>query len=115
MHDEVTSPLGLNRLEWVWTPELESMAPMNVRRDAGGNRLQAVGLPIHWQRDLYGARFCPFRLRNGAGTARRTSRPWRSKARNRGNDFQTLPDGIGFGYSVTNMQRDPRLICVMTN
>ena len=101
MHDEVTAPLGLNRLEWVWTPELERMAPMNygeMQEEIGYRQLacQSIGSEICTVPDF--ARFVSAMVpgTHGEPAGRGVLKPETVAI-----ILEPLPAGLGCGYSVT--------------
>jgi CubicO group peptidase (beta-lactamase class C family) len=106
MHREVTAPLGLDRLEWVWTRELERLAPMTygeMQEEIGYRQLgcQAIGSEICTVPDF--AHFVSAMVPGPQGEP-----PGRGvlKPETVTMILEPLPGGIGFGYSVTNMQRN---------
>ena len=80
MYREVTSPLGIPRLQWVWTRQLEDAAPVPYGRAAGTSGLSTTGLPGHRQRALQRSRFCAFSGRRRARSTWGTARAWSSQA-----------------------------------
>ena len=106
MHREVTAPLGLGRLEWVWTRGLEGAAPMTygeLQEEIGYRQLgcQAIGSELCTVPDFaqFVAAFAPGP--NGEPAGRGVLKPETVATM-----LDPLPAGIGYGFSVTNMQGD---------
>jgi CubicO group peptidase (beta-lactamase class C family) len=106
MHREVSTPLGLSRLEWVWTRELENAAPMphgELQEEIGYRQLgcQAIGSEICTVPDF--ARFVAAMAPGPSGepAGRGVLKPESVAIM-----LDPLPKGIGYGFSVTNMQGD---------
>lgn len=104
MHREVTAPLGSGRFEWVWTRELESAAPMNygeLQEEIGYRQLgcQSIGGELCTVADF--ARFVAATATgpNGEPPGRGVLKPETVAAM-----LAPLPAGIGYGFSVTNIQ-----------
>jgi len=106
MHREVAAPLGLGRLEWVWTRELESAAPMTygeLQEEIGYRQLgcQSIGSELCSVPDFarFVAAFAPGSHDEPAGRGA-------LKPETVATMLDPLPTGIGYGFSVTNMQGD---------
>jgi len=104
MQREVAAPLGLSRLEWVWTRELEQAAPMTygeLQEEVGYRQLgcQSIGSEICTVPDF--ARFVAAMTIGPHGEP-----PGRGvlKPESVATMLAPLPAGIGYGFSVTNMQ-----------
>jgi CubicO group peptidase (beta-lactamase class C family) len=104
MHREVTAPLGLGRLEWVWTRELEHAAPMTygeLLEPIGYRQLgsQAIGSEICTVPDF--ARFVAAYMPGPRGEP-----PGRGalKPETVANLFEPLPRGLGQAFSITNLE-----------
>lgn len=105
MHREVAVPLGLRRMEWVWTRELEQAAPMTygeLQEEIGYRQLgcQSIGSEICSVPDF--ARFVA-----AMAIGPRGEPPGRGvlKPESVTTMLAPLPAGIGYGFSVTNMQK----------
>jgi len=104
MHREVTAPLGLGRLEWVWTRELENAAPMTygeLQEEIGYRQLgcQSIGSEICSVPDF--ARFVAAAATgpHGEPAGRGVLKPETVATM-----LAPVPAGIGYGFSVTNIQ-----------
>jgi hypothetical protein len=102
MHREVTAPLGLNTLQWNWTPELEAAAPMpygDLQEPVEYRQLgcQAVGSEICSVPDF--ARFVAAAVAGPRGepAGRGVLRP---ETMAQMLEIQTNSDGSGLGYGV---------------
>lgn len=102
MKREVTEPLGLSTLQWVWTPQLEALAAMpygEMQEPVGYRQLgcQAIGSEICTVPDF--ARFVAAAVAgpNGEVAGRGVLRP-ESVARML--EIQTNSDGAGLGYGI---------------
>jgi CubicO group peptidase (beta-lactamase class C family) len=99
---EVTAPLGLTKLQWVWTPQLEASAPMpygEMQEPVGYRQLgcQSIGSEICSVPDF--ARFIAAAVAgsNGESPGRGVLKP-ESVAQML--EIQTNSDGSGLGYGV---------------
>src|SRR6266511_1377552 len=106
MHREVTVPLGIGRLSWVWTRQLENAAPMTygeLQEEIGYRQLgcQAIGSELCTVPEF--ARFVAAFMPGPRGES-----PGRGvlKPESVATMLEPLPKGIGYGFSVTNMQGD---------
>jgi len=100
MQREVSAPLGLN-VQWVWTRELENAAPMpygELQEEIGYRQLasQAVGSELCTVPDF--ARFVAAFV-----TGPRGEPPGRGVLRPETIANMIEPDGLGYGFSVTNI------------
>jgi CubicO group peptidase (beta-lactamase class C family) len=103
MHREVAAPLGLGRLEWVWTRELESAAPMpygELQEEISYRQLgcQSIGSELcsvpDFARFVAAAAIGP----HGEPAGREILKPETITTM-----LAPLPAGIGYGFSVTNI------------
>jgi CubicO group peptidase (beta-lactamase class C family) len=106
MHREVTAPLGIGGLRWVWTRQLESAAPMTygeLQEEIGYRQLgcQSIGSELCTVPE-----FARFVAVHAAGP--RGEPPGRGvlKPESVATMLAPLPTGIGYGFSLTNMQGD---------
>jgi CubicO group peptidase (beta-lactamase class C family) len=103
MQREVTAPLGIGSLSWVWTPQLENGAPMpygELHEEIGYRQLasQAIGSELCTVPDF--ARFVA-----SAVTGPRGEPPGRGalKPETVASMIEPLPAGLGYGFSVSNI------------
>ena len=106
MQREVSAPLGLGRLEWAWTRELQTDAPMTygeMQEPIGYRQLacQSIGSEICSVPDF--ARFVAVHTQGP-----RDEPPGRGvlKPETVATMLEGGPKGIGYGFSVTDMQGD---------
>jgi len=104
MHREVTVPLGIGRLSWVWTRQLENAAPMTygeLQEEIGYRQLgcQAIGSELCTVPEF--ARFVAAYMPGPRGEP-----PGRGvlKPETVANMHEPLPVGLGHAFSVTNIQ-----------
>jgi len=106
MHREVTAPLGIGGLRWVWTRQLENAAPMTygeLQEEIGYRQLgcQSIGSELCTVPEF--ARFVAAFMPGPHGEP-----PGRGvlKPESVATMLEPLPKGIGYGFSLTNMQGD---------
>ena len=104
MHREVTAPLGIGGLSWVWTRELENAAPMTygeLQEEIGYRQLgcQAIGSEICSVSD-----FARFVAAAAPGPRGEPAGRGVLKPETVATMLEPLPAGIGYGFSVTNIQ-----------
>jgi len=103
---EVTAPLGIGGLRWVWTRQLENAAPMTygeLQEEIGYRQLgcQAIGSELCTVPEF--ARFVAAHVAGPRGEP-----PGRGvlKPETVATLLAPLPNGVGYGFSLTNMQAD---------
>jgi CubicO group peptidase (beta-lactamase class C family) len=99
MQSEVVAPLGLHRLEWMWTRELEKSAPMSygdLQEEIGYRQLacQAVGSEICTVPD-----FARFVAAMSTGPHGEPAGRGVLKPETVASIFKPLPSGLGYGFS----------------
>jgi CubicO group peptidase (beta-lactamase class C family) len=106
MHREVTAPLGIGGLRWVWTRRLENAAPMTygeLQEEIGYRQLgcQSIGSELCTVPEFarFVAAFMPGP--HGEPPGRGVLKPESVTTM-----LEPLPKGIGYGFCLTNMQGD---------
>lgn|GEM_PF-542398 len=106
MHREVAAPLGIGGLRWVWSPQLESAAPMTygeLLEEIGYRQLgcQSIGSELCTVPEF--ARFVAAHVAGPRGEP-----PGRGvlKPETVATLLEPMPKGVGYGFSITNMMGD---------